>query len=288
MSPSDQISRKGKRMETSGILVQERRAIQKLLLFRVKDKAWQSLRVWGVFIVLTVIINGTIPFILGADLRIWSSSTAKGILFYLIVYSVLFLVVPLILAKGWGRVRQPAFLIPLCLTIVGIALLWPITRYAVGIIVPLLAYLHRRFDLSELCIRSCGWKGDITGIFLLALFAMLPSLMGESLFLNPGGALLAGANRLFGNLASTVENLFYFGFITERLSVKTGKWFTPILVGAMYTLHEMSNPEYWYEGMKFGFVFVAVVVAASIYLWRRSVVVTWLGDGLGKFLANLF
>jgi hypothetical protein len=56
-------------------------------------------------------------------------------------------------------------------------------------------------------------------------------------------ALLTALDRLFANPASSVENLFYFGFLTERLSYRTGKWLTPLLIGLMYTAHEMSNPE---------------------------------------------
>jgi hypothetical protein len=55
----------------------------------------------------------------------------------------------------------------------------------------------------------------------------------------------------------------------------------------MYTAHEMINPEYWYEGMSFGFVFVGVALVTALYLWRRSVVVIWLGDGLRRFLTAL-
>jgi Na+-transporting NADH:ubiquinone oxidoreductase subunit NqrB len=95
-------------------------------------------------------------------------------------------------------------------------------------------------------------------------------------------------DRLFANPASTVENLFYFGFLTERLSLKTGRWLTPLLVGLMYMAHEMTNPEYWYESMNFILPFVGVAIFAAIYLWRRSAVVIWLGDGLYRFVGNLF
>ena len=101
-------------------------------------------------------------------------------------------------------------------------------------------------------------------------------------------AIVTGMDRLFANPASTVENLFYFGFLTERLSFKTGRWLTPVLVGLMYSIHEMTNPEYWYEGMPFALVLIGVAITASIYLWRRNIIAIWLGDGLGKLLGNLF
>ena len=56
----------------------------------------------------------------------------------------------------------------------------------------------------------------------------------------------------------------------------------------MYAALEMSNPEYWYGGMAFGFVFVGVAIWAALYLWRRSAVVIWLGDGLYRFVLGLF
>ena len=36
----------------------------------------------------------------------------------------------------------------------------------------------------------------------------------------------------------------------------------------------------------FTLVFIGVAVFAMIYLWRRSVIAIWLGDGLGRFLNN--
>jgi len=53
-------------------------------------------------------------------------------------------------------------------------------------------------------------------------------------------------------------------------------------------LHEMTYPEYWYEGMNFILTGVEVVLIAVVYLWRRSIVVVWLGDGLGRLLGRLF
>ena len=79
-------------------------------------------------------------------------------------------------------------------------------------------------------------------------------------------------DRLFANLASTLENIFYFGFLAERLSHKAGLGLTPLLIALMYTFHEMCNPKYWYEGMSFIFTFIGVVLFAVTYLWRRNIV----------------
>ncbi len=251
-------------------------------------EARRALLVWAIFFVLLVLYNGTIPFALGVDLHAWTASPVKSILFGLIFYSGMFLVVPLVLIKGWDTVRQPAFLLPLALAVLGITF----SHYfglGVALAVGVLAYLHWRFDLSGYGIRSNGWKGDLAAILLMGIMGLIPALMQPA----PAGvsataAVTAGLTRLFTNPAASVENLFYFGFLTERLSYRAGRWLTPLLIGLMYTAHEMSNPEYWYGGLSFGFVFVGVALWATIYLWRRSVAVIWLGDGFYRFVMALF
>lgn len=116
-----------------------------------------------------------------------------------------------------------------------------------------------------------------------SLQIFLPGALHEGI----AAGLFAAIYRWFANPASTVENLFYFGFITERFSYRLGRWKTPVLIGALYTLHEMSNPEYWYEGLSFSIVFIGVTLTAAIYLWRNSFIVTWVGDGLGRLLARI-
>ena len=250
-------------------------------------RVWQALTLWGVFIVLNVFINGTLPFALGVDMRGWTYSITKDILAHVIVYAGLFLVAPLILTKGWAIVRQPAFIIPLLLAVTAISLR-PFARASVVLVVAVLAYLHWRFDLSELGFRSRGWKGDVVAILFLGVFVALPQFLRSSPDLSKSNqAFLAGLDRLFANPASTVENMFYFGFLAERLSPKTGAWLTPLLVGLMYTAHEMSNPEYWYEGVYFAMIFIGVTLITAVYLWRRNVVAIWLGDGLARFLSRL-
>ncbi len=248
----------------------------------------QALIVWCVFIVLAVLVNGTIPFALGADLHAWTASPAKSVLLAFVFYAMLFLAVPLVLIKGWDTVRRPAFLLPLGLAMLGVTFwhfFWPGVTIAVGV----LAYLHWRFDLSGYGIRSRGWRGDIAAILVMGLLGLVPVLMRGS----PSGISLAPAataalSRLFANPAASIENLFYFGFMTERLSYRTGRWLTPLIIGLMYTAHEMSNPEYWYGGVSFAFIFVGVALWAAIYLWRRSAAVIWLGDGLYRFVLALF
>ena len=256
-----------------------------------KDKQRQSVQalyLWGVFFALALIINGTIPFIHGYDLHTWTYSPLKDVAFNLIIYGGLFLVAPLVLTKGWAIVRSPLFFLPLFVAVLAMTLrtfFRPIAALAVIILID----LHWRFDLSKSGIQSRGWRGDVIAILLFVLIYSAPSLLQS----NPipsalGKSLLASLDRLFLNPASTTEYLFYFGFLAERLSHKTGRWMTPLIIAVMYTAHEMINPEYWYEGVKFPLIFVGVALTASIYLWRRSIVVIWLGDGLGRFVSRMF
>lgn len=258
------------------------------MIENTEQRSSQALILWGVYIVLMILLNGTIPFMLGRDMHTWTTSPIKDVLINLIVYSILFLLVPLILTKGWNTVRQPGFLLPLTLAILAMTLrtyLRPVAAIAVLVLV----WLHYRYNLSELGFSSRGWRGDVIAILLVAtLLTMQRFFRNETLSLHFISALSAGVDRWFFNPASTVENLFYFGFLTERLSSRFGRWWTPLMIGMMYGLHEMTNPEYWYEGLFFPVIFIGVAFFAMIYLWRRNVIAIWLGDGLGRFLNRLF
>jgi hypothetical protein len=123
---------------------------------------------------------------------------------------------------------------------------------------------------------------SLKSFFPNSLQAFLPGALHGGIV----AGLFTALYRWFANPASTVENLFYFGFITERFSYRLGRWKTPLLIGALYTLHEMSDPEYWYEGLSFPATFFGVGLMSAIYLWKNSFIVTWVGDGLGRFLAQ--
>ena len=64
------------------------------------QRSRQALILWGIFIALVVLFNGTIPFLLGVDLHAWTGSPIKSVLFAFVFYAVLFFAVPLILIKG--------------------------------------------------------------------------------------------------------------------------------------------------------------------------------------------
>ncbi len=254
----------------------------------INRRARQALIVWGVFIILNILINGTIPFLLGRDLHAWTVSPVKSFLFNFVQYGIMFLVVPLILTKGWATVRQPAFFLPLVLAILSFTLRG-VYRPVAAVAVFVLAYLHLRYYLSDLGFRSYNWRVDVLVVLLIGiLFGTQRFFRSEPFSLHFVPALLAAGDRLFLNPASTAEYIFYFGFLAERLSYKLGRWWTPLLTGAMYVFHEMTNPEYWYGGMLFPIIFIGVVLFAMIYLWRRNVIAVWLGDGLGWFLTRLF
>jgi len=112
------------------------------------QRARQALILWGVYIVLNILLNGTIPFVLGRDLHAWTASPIAVLL------------------------------------------------------IALLSGARRFFN-------------------------------SDPFSFDPFGAVLAGLDRLFLNPASTTENLFYFGFLAERLSWKFGRWATALLVGLM-------------------------------------------------------
>ena len=59
----------------------------------------------GCFFLLVILLNGTIPYFLSADLHAWTESELKTILFAFVFYVVIFLAIPLILLKGWRTVR---------------------------------------------------------------------------------------------------------------------------------------------------------------------------------------
>ncbi|HMA07689.1 MAG TPA: hypothetical protein VKP68_07505, partial [Ramlibacter sp.] len=166
---------------------------------------------------------------------------------------------------------------------------WRFLRWGPALAIPVLAYLHWRFDLSGYGLRWHGWKGNLLAVLVMGLLGLVPLLIQRAGGPPAVGSAAADAlRRMFANPASTVENLFYFGFLTERISYRLGRWLTPLLIGLMYAAHEMSNPEYWYGGAAFGFILVGVALWAVVYLWRRSAVVIWLGDGLYRFVLGLF
>ncbi len=129
---------------------------------------------------------------------------------------------------------------------------------------------------------------DVAAVLILGLLPLsIRARSPQPWEWSPDVALLAGLDPLLLNPASTTENLFSFGFLADRLETWTGRWGTPLLVAALYTAHEMSNPEYWYEGMRFPLVFVAVAVTAAVFRWCRNTVSIWLGDGLVRVVVQL-
>lgn len=251
-------------------------------------QAKEAALLWLVYMLVNVLINATIPFIAGSDVHAWTYSTAKLFLSGVIVYGILFLAAPLTIARGWQTIRQPGFLLPLCLGVLaaGLANVFLGTG---AVIVGVLIYLHWRYDLSDFGIRSSGWRGDAVAVLLIMGLYSLPRLLQPvSGTLDFTAGFSAGLFRLLGNPASSVEYFFYFGFIATRLARRVGSIVASVLIGVMYMAHEMTNPEYWYEGVQFGFIFVGVALACGIYLWRRSLIPIWLGDGLSRFLRGMF
>lgn len=255
--------------------------------FETEHRARQALLIWIVFIIIMVIMNGTIPFALGIDMRDWSNSDTKLFLISLIVCGGVFLVIPLIIVKGWKTVRQPDFLIPLIIAVLATSS-W-FYYQGIGVVaIFVLVYLHRKFNLSELGIRTIGWKGDLFAIILSgSLRLTLLFFQRPVLLYSPVKAIFSALWQMMVDPALSMENLFYFGLLTERISYDAGKWLTPILIGLMYTTHEMTNPGYWYGGMDFLRVFIIITFFAFLYVWRRSLIMIWLSDGLVRFISRL-
>jgi hypothetical protein len=250
-------------------------------------KARQALIIWAFFFAATVFLNLLIPLALGLNLHDWTYSNTKGILLFSIDYAGFFLILPLLLTKGWSTFKKPSFILPVAAAAVSVVLWYPV-HYIATIAVIVYIYLHWKFDLSELGFRSRGWKGDAAAIALVGSLGLLQTLASSSILeITVLPAIFATAFRMFGNPASTVENLFYFGFLTDRIGKRLNRYAVPLLIGSLYTLHEMTNPEYWYEGLPFTFVFIGVTLVAAVYLWRKSIVVIWLSDGLQWFLSRL-
>jgi hypothetical protein len=253
----------------------------------VRSKARQAFIVWILFFTTTVAINLIIPLIFGLNLHDWTYSNAKGFLLFSINYAGFFLILPLLLIKGWNTFRRPSFIVPVAFAAVSVVLWYPI-HYIATIAIVVYVYLHRRFDLSDLGFRSKGLKGDVATIVIAGAYGIIEALASStSLQFVILPALSATIFRMFGNPASTVENLFYFGFLTDRISKQLNRYATPFLIGVMYTLHEVSNPEYWYEGLQFTFVFIGVTLFAALYIWRKSIIVTWLCDGFEWFFSRV-
>lgn len=255
-----------------------------IFLRRADRPALQAFLLWLVFLAGLILLNGTIPFLFGYDLHSWTASTTKHLLISSLVYGGLFFITPLVLTKGWKAVRQACFLVP-CLVGLAAITFWSSYPGIAGVVVMIYAYLHWRYDLSALGFSTRRWKGDLVVLSVIAVLILVSALFrssqGHFSWSAAGRSVL---DRLFANPASTVENVFYFGFLTERLMTKTGRWLTPPLIALMYTTHEMTNPEYWYGRMAFGFVFGGIWLVAMLYTWRRSMALIWLGDGLTRLI----
>lgn len=251
---------------------------------RASRSALEALGVWMLFLLACVLINASIPFALGADVSAWTGSWQKSILFGAVIYGLLFLVVPVLLVKGQAMARHPVALALMLLMLLSAAL-WSVVPFAAFGILLGLGLMHRKYGLAELGVRFSLDRSDLLALLFIALLYSVPQLASLARGrLDLVGALAAGLKRLLANPATTAEYLFYFGFLATRLEPRLGRWVTPALIGLLYAVHEMTNPEYWAEGMQFALVGIGVAAACSIYLWRRNLLPIWLGDGLSRLL----
>jgi hypothetical protein len=87
-----------------------------------EKRASQTIIVWILFFAATVPINLLMPVILGINMHDWTYSNAKGLVLFSINYAGFFLILPLILTKGWNTVKKPSFLIPMVAAAVSVVL----------------------------------------------------------------------------------------------------------------------------------------------------------------------
>lgn len=191
------------------------------------------------------------------------------------------------MVKGWTVFKKPSFILPVAVAAISVVI-WSYVAYIAAIALVTYFYLHWRFGLQDLGFRTKGIKGDMIAILLVGLFAFLQAFAISNLYtISLIPAISATLFRLFANPASTVENVFYFGFVTERFGNRWSPYLIAPLIGLMYTIHELSNPEYWYEGVQFLYIFIGITLFAAIYLWRRNILVIWLSNGLQWFISRL-
>jgi hypothetical protein len=136
--------------------------------------------VGGLFFAVTVTINLLIPLIFGFNMHDWTYSNAKGLLLFSINYAGFFLILPLVLTKGWGTVKKPNF-IPVAATAISVVLWYPL-HYIATIAIVVYIYLHWKFDLSDLGFKSKGWKGDVTAIIIVGTIGYFKRLHHQTFY----------------------------------------------------------------------------------------------------------
>jgi len=78
----------------------------------IRKRAHKALIIWLFFFIATLSINPLIPVALGLNLHDWPYSNPKGLLLFSVDYAGFFLVLPLLLTKGWKTFKKPSFITP--------------------------------------------------------------------------------------------------------------------------------------------------------------------------------
>ncbi len=243
---------------------------------------------WFIFIILLVIMNKTIYFIFGIDVKDWTNSKIKSLLINVIIYGFVFFIIPILYVKK-NDIKGNWILISCLLCgLLGLFLSTYSKWFNLLLFISVFILLLRG-DLYNLGFEKIKiWEYIIMSIIYILLYS-IPSLFswGNSNN-NLNNTIISVIDRMFLNPASTVEYIFYYGFLGKRLILILGKILTPIILGLMYVLHEMSNPEYWYENVNFLFIFIGVSIVSVLFFWKKNLIPVWIGDGIGRFIIRIF
>lgn len=243
--------------------------------------------IWFVFIFLAIIFNRTIQFIFGFDVKNWTYSTLKSLLFNIFIYGIVFYIIPIFYTNR--KNLKWNWLIYICsfLSILGLGLSIYSRWFNILLYISVVILIIKGYLTNLGFERIKFWEFILLTIFygILYLIPVLVTRSNQNLTIND--AISSLIDRMFLNPASTVEFIFYFGFIGKRLSLMLGKIITPIALGLMYTIHEISNPEYWFENINFIFIPFGIAIFSYIFLWKKNLIPIWIADGIGRFIAKV-
>lgn len=121
-----------------------------------------------------------------------------------------------------------------------------------------------------------GWRGTLAAMLLIpasALAVLLPlTAVSPDFtpgFLDTGGGLgMLALSLAAGLFVGLVEETGWTGYATPRLLAATGVWATILVLGTLHGVWHLAS-NFWFEGARFGWVFVPYFLVA----WVVAIVV---------------
>lgn len=234
-----------------------------------------------------VLINDSLLLFNHENIFIWNNSKGHNLIFSILIYSILYFSLPLLFTKYFRRLTEIDFLLPFLFAVVAI----PLTSYfRLGTIITLLLliFIHNKFDLTAIGIRTTDWKKDIFPFITLLILIFIPLLIYKLFYSSEIlSSIVKVEERIFGSSYAYIEFLFFFGFGAERIIPVTGKISALILIPLLYLAIDYNNPILWSINFSYAAEFGILLITASVYLWRRNIVVLWLTAGIWRFLAPI-